>query len=68
MYLFQVLWNILSAGVHSGDSIGVYPPQSLSEKLKEQIIEHTIALGKGLNIIGLLNIQFVVFKTSSVRN
>ncbi|MGQ0517785.1 ATP-binding protein, partial [Bacillus sp. D-CC] len=54
--------HIERAGVHSGDSIGVYPPQSLSEKLKEQIIEHTIALGKGLNIVGLLNIQFVVFK------
>ena len=38
--------HIERAGVHSGDSIGVYPPQSLSEKLKEQIIEHTIALGK----------------------
>ena len=54
--------HIERAGVHSGDSIGVYPPQSLSEKLKEQIIEHTIALGKGLNIVGLLNIQFVVFE------
>ena len=57
-----IMEHIERAGVHSGDSIAVYPPQSLSEKLKEQIIEHTIGLGKGLNIVGLLNIQFVVFK------
>lgn len=62
VFIPGIMEHIERAGVHSGDSIGVYPPQSLSEKLKEQIIEHTIALGKGLNIIGLLNIQFVVFK------
>ncbi len=62
VFIPGIMEHIERAGVHSGDSIGVYPPQSLSEKLKEQIIEHTIALGKGLNIVGLLNIQFVVFK------
>ena len=38
--------HIERAGVHSGDSIAVYPPQTLSDELKEQIIEYTIALGK----------------------
>ena len=62
VFIPGIMEHIERAGVHSGDSIGVYPPQSLSDKLKEQIIEHTIALGKGLNIVGLLNIQFVVFE------
>ena len=62
VFIPGIMEHIERAGVHSGDSIGVYPPQNLSEKLKEQIIEHTIRLGKGLNIVGLLNIQFVVFR------
>lgn len=62
VYIPGIMEHIERAGVHSGDSIGVYPPQSISEKIKEQIIENTISLAKGLNIIGLLNIQFVVFK------
>ena len=60
--------HIERAGVHSGDSIGVYPPQSLSEKLKEQIIEHTIALGKGLNIVGITKYPVCSIRRSSVRN
>jgi carbamoyl-phosphate synthase large subunit len=54
--------HIERAGVHSGDSIAVYPPQSLSEEVKNNIIDYTIKLAKGLNIIGLLNIQFVLSK------
>ncbi|MSE09789.1 ATP-grasp domain-containing protein, partial [Lactobacillus salivarius] len=48
------------AGVHSGDSIAVYPPQSLSGDIKKKIEQYTVALAKGLNIIGLLNIPFVL--------
>lgn len=57
-----IMEHIERAGVHSGDSIAVYPPQSLSEEIKGKIIDYTIKLAKGLNIIGLLNIQFVLSK------
>jgi carbamoyl-phosphate synthase large subunit len=62
VYIPGIMEHIERAGVHSGDSIAVYPPQSISEDIKQQIIEHTISLAKGLNIIGLLNIQFVISK------
>ncbi|WP_028398943.1 carbamoyl-phosphate synthase large subunit [Ectobacillus panaciterrae] len=62
VYIPGIMEHIERAGVHSGDSIAVYPPQSLSEAIKEKIVEYTISLAKGLNIIGLLNIQFVVYK------
>lgn len=57
-----IMEHIERAGVHSGDSIAVYPPQSLSEEIKKKIEQYTIELAKGLNIIGLLNIQFVLSK------
>jgi carbamoyl-phosphate synthase large subunit len=60
VYIPGIMEHIERAGVHSGDSIAVYPPQSISEEMKQQIIDHTISLAKGLNIIGLLNIQFVI--------
>ncbi len=47
-------------GVHSGDSISVYPPFSLSDKVKGTILEYTKKLGVGIGIIGLFNIQFIV--------
>ncbi|MGE7601867.1 carbamoyl-phosphate synthase large subunit [Peribacillus sp. NPDC097675] len=55
-----IMEHIERAGVHSGDSIAVYPPQSLTEKQKQVIIDYTTRLAKGLNIIGLLNIQYVI--------
>jgi carbamoyl-phosphate synthase large subunit len=55
-----IMEHIERAGVHSGDSIAVYPPQTLSIKVKAQLIEYTEKLAKGLNIVGLLNIQYVV--------
>ncbi|HZH59320.1 MAG TPA: carbamoyl-phosphate synthase large subunit [Metabacillus sp.] len=57
-----IMEHIERAGVHSGDSIAVYPPQSLSAEIKNSIVDYTIKLAKGLNIIGLLNIQFVLSK------
>ena len=53
-------------GVHSGDSISVYPPYSISEKVKETILDYTKKLGLGIGIIGLFNIQFIVDKNESV--
>ncbi len=47
-------------GVHSGDSISVYPSYSLSEKVKETILDYTEQLGLGIGIKGLFNIQFIV--------
>ncbi|WP_455661772.1 carbamoyl-phosphate synthase large subunit [Pradoshia sp.] len=55
-----IMEHIERAGVHSGDSIAVYPPQSLTKDIKERIVDYTIKLAKGLNIIGLFNIQYVV--------
>ena len=55
-----IMEHIERAGVHSGDSIAVYPPQNLSEGIKEKIVDYTIKLAKGLNIVGLFNIQYVV--------
>ncbi|MDA1475615.1 carbamoyl-phosphate synthase large subunit [Bacillus changyiensis] len=57
-----IMEHIERAGVHSGDSIAVYPPQSLSAEIKKKIEQYTIKLAKGLNIVGLLNIQFVLSK------
>lgn len=55
-----IMEHIERAGVHSGDSIAVYPPQTLSDDLKAEIVDYTIRLAKGLKIVGLLNIQFVI--------
>ena len=57
-----IMEHIERAGVHSGDSIAVYPPQNISQEIKQKIIDYTISLAKGLNTIGLLNIQYVVSK------
>ncbi len=57
-----IMEHVERAGVHSGDSIAVYPPQSVSAELQAKIVDITTRIAKGLNVIGLLNIQFVVFK------
>ncbi len=53
-------------GVHSGDSTSVYPPYSLSDKVKETIVKYTRMLGLGIGIVGLFNIQFIVDKNDDV--
>jgi carbamoyl-phosphate synthase large subunit len=57
-----IIEHIEQAGVHSGDSIGVCPPQSLSDKMIAEIVEHTTVLGRSLRIRGLFNLQFVLFE------
>jgi len=57
-----IMEHIERAGVHSGDSIAVYPPQSLSEEIKQELIEMTTKLARALHVKGLLNIQFVIFQ------
>ena len=53
-------------GVHSGDSISVYPSFSISDKVKGTILQYAKALGLGIGIIGLYNIQFIVDKNDDV--
>lgn len=53
-------------GVHSGDSTSVYPPYSLSDKVKETIADYTTKLGLGIGIVGLFNIQYIVDKNDDV--
>ena len=53
-------------GIHSGDSISVYPSFSISNKVKETIIDYTEKLGLGIGIIGLFNIQFIVDANENV--
>ena len=52
--------HVERAGVHSGDSISVYPAQTVSESVKKTIAEYTRRLAKSLHVIGLINIQFIV--------
>ncbi|AXQ78865.1 carbamoyl-phosphate synthase large subunit [Streptococcus chenjunshii] len=55
-----IMEHIERAGVHSGDSMAVYPPQTLSESLQATIADYTKRLALGLNCIGMMNIQFVI--------
>jgi carbamoyl-phosphate synthase large subunit len=62
VFIPGIMEHIERAGVHSGDSIAVYPPQTVPEDLKKKLIDRTIDIARGLKIIGLLNIQFVWHK------
>ena len=55
-----IMEHIERAGIHSGDSISVYPAQSLTESAKTKIAEYTRRLAKSLHVIGMINIQFIV--------
>jgi len=57
-----IMEHIERAGVHSGDSIAVYPPQNINEKCMKDLVDYTEKLAKGLNVIGLMNIQYVLFE------
>ena len=53
--------HVERAGIHSGDSISIYPPQSLKQKTKATIVDYTGRLARELKVVGLMNIQFVVY-------
>ena len=53
-------------GVHSGDSTSIYPPISISQKVRDIIADYTTRLGLGIGIVGLFNIQFIVDKKDNV--
>ena len=56
-----IMEHIERAGIHSGDSISVYPAQTLSQKLKRTIIDYTGKLARELKVVGLVNIQYVIY-------
>ncbi len=56
-----IMQHVERAGVHSGDSIAVYPPYDMSERIKQTIIDYTGKLAKELKVIGLMNVQYVVY-------
>lgn len=60
VYIPGIMQLVEATGVHSGDSMSVYPPTSLSDKVKETIKDYTIKLGLAIGIVGLFNIQFIV--------
>ena len=55
-----IMEHIERAGVHSGDSIAVYPPQNLTQEQIDTLVDYTMRLAKGLKVIGLMNIQYVI--------
>jgi carbamoyl-phosphate synthase large subunit len=60
VFIPAIMEHVERTGIHSGDSISVYPSFSLSEKVKKQIIDDTVQLGLSIGIKGLFNIQFIV--------
>ena len=60
VYIPGVMEHIERAGVHSGDSISVYPPQTISNEVKQTIIDYAKRIGEGFEFVGLYNIQFIV--------
>jgi carbamoyl-phosphate synthase large subunit len=61
VFIPGIMEHLERAGVHSGDSIAVYPPQTLDLAMQERIIALTESLARSLNIKGLLNIQYVIY-------
>ena len=61
-----IMEHVERTGVHSGDSISVYPAVSLSEGVKDTILDYTRRLGLGIGIVGLYNIQFIVDRDDRV--
>ena len=60
VFIPGIMEHVEHTGVHSGDSISVYPSFSLSANVKEQMIDYTVRLGRAIGIVGLYNIQFIV--------
>lgn len=66
VFLPGIMELVERTGVHSGDSTSVYPPFSISDKVKDTIREYTTKIGLGIGIKGLFNIQFIVDKDENV--
>jgi len=61
-----IMEHIERAGIHSGDSISVYPAQTISQRAKDTIAEYTRRLAKALHVVGMINIQFIVDQEENV--
>ena len=57
-----IMEHLERAGVHSGDSITMYPSQGISDKIKDKIYEYTKMMALNLNVVGMVNIQFIEYK------
>ena len=66
VFLPGIMELVERTGIHSGDSISVYPTFSIAEKVKNTIADYTVRLGLGIGIVGLYNIQFIVAPDQSV--
>ncbi|MBQ7266250.1 MAG: carbamoyl-phosphate synthase large subunit [Firmicutes bacterium] len=62
VYIPGIMEHLERAGVHSGDSISIYPPQTISEDIKKQILDETKRIAIALKVIGMINIQFIDYK------
>ena len=60
VFIPGIMEHVERTGIHSGDSISVYPTFSVSQKAKDKIIDYTVRLGRRIGIVGLYNIQFIL--------
>lgn len=66
VFVAGIMELVERTGIHSGDSVSVYPPFSISKKTRTKILQYTQKLGLGIGIIGLYNIQFIVDEREDV--
>lgn len=66
VFIPGIMEHVERTGIHSGDSISVYPSFTISQEVKDTIIDYTVKLGLGIGIVGLYNIQFIVDKNNDV--
>ncbi len=66
VFIPGIMEHVERTGIHSGDSISVYPTFSVSQKVKDTIVDYTVKLGKAIGIKGLYNIQFIVDNSDKV--
>lgn len=59
-----IMEHLERAGVHSGDSISVYPTQSIDNRIKDMLVDYTRKLSKALHVVGLVNIQYVLYNNA----
>ena len=66
VFIPGIMEHVERTGIHSGDSISVYPSYAIPQDVKDVIIDYTVRLGLGIGIVGLFNIQFIVDKNNNV--
>ena len=55
-----IMEHIERAGVHSGDSMAVYPPQTIAQSTIDQMVDYAVRISQAINLVGLMNIQYVI--------